>query len=213
MTPRQTRRITGEIASRNRRTASGFCPSASRASSSREAGSAFGAASAPPFARTIDQQWSAARAGVNEVAVAAAAVSLCFHAAPPPIDPKWRSAPPWERGEGLASVRQRAAIHVHVIAETPIGLRGPLHQHEGPTFVAWSSVENTGPNGQYTVFRPTTLGAPLLRRGGLRPLRRALGQPSTKGMAVMQLVARSFGSTPARTVVALVLSCGAALGG
>ena len=71
MTLRHARRIAGEIASRNLRTAAGSCPSAARARESREARSAAGAVSTPPFARTIEQEWGAARAGVNEVAGAA----------------------------------------------------------------------------------------------------------------------------------------------
>src|SRR6187455_1148985 len=94
MTLRHARRMAGEIASRNVRTAAGSCPSAARARESREARSAAGAVSTPPFARTIEQQWGAGRAGVNEVTGIVAALRPGFSRRTTAIDPKWLAPAP-----------------------------------------------------------------------------------------------------------------------
>ena len=76
------------MARRNLCTASGSCPRAARAKESSDAGSAVGAASTPPFARTIQQEWSPAGAGVNEGAGASAALRAHFLGRDDSKDPK-----------------------------------------------------------------------------------------------------------------------------
>src|SRR5262245_39935243 len=109
MTLRQARRIDGETARRNLWTVSGSCPRAARAGESRDAGSAFGATSTPPFALTIPQEWSPAGAGVNEGAGGAAALRTVFRAHRDSIDPKRLAAASRKRGFSASGCQERGA--------------------------------------------------------------------------------------------------------